>query len=277
MQNSEHVFAGYLLENRFNVQYERRIGESDPDFRVWHEDGTPFAFWDVADREFTAKDQVEIDRLVVRIEAGLPIEAEGGPTKGYDFVRAKIRRKFLQFKKASPVPGMLVLAEWTGRAQVDPAMMAAALYGWPQITVPLKQLNPTPSLGRADDGKMIEQKMAEDNRYISAIGILQLRPINRYVHGLVQLGKDVLDRFDVSDHAFGLIDQEERRQRAKGIDLDLLSPVLDIYLVSEAHYPWPEEVRGNHDRVYAYDVGTSQYNLISDGLVAAALPHMKTD
>ena len=93
MLNSEPIFADYLTENRFNWKYELPIGLSKPDFSVWQDEATPYAFWDVADREPSAQEEAEVDALIRRLREGTEpaTEVQGGPSKGYYFVRSKIR------------------------------------------------------------------------------------------------------------------------------------------------------------------------------------------
>ena len=268
MLNSEPIFADYLTENRFNWKYELPIGLSKPDFSVWQDEATPYAFWDVADREPSAQEEAEVDALIRRLREGTEpaTEVQGGPSKGYYFVRSKIRSKYSQFKKAAPIPGMLVLAEWTGRASLDPDMMAAAIYGWPQVIVSPGHPHREPSFARANDGKMVDESVADQNRHVSAIGILNYRQVNYYKHGLNQFTKDVNDRFDDFRHCLDLISQQERRQRSQGLDLDLKAPTLDIFLTLDAHNPWPQELAGTYDRIYEFDPRTHHFALVRDGL-----------
>lgn len=267
MRNSEPIFARYLEESGLNAQYEKQIGTSNPDFSVWTEDALPYAFWDVVDREPGAQELAELDELIRKVNAGEATgEVRAGPTRGYFFVRNKVRGKYGQFKNASPIPGMLVLADWTGRASIEADMMAAALYGWPQMILTPLQPNPRVGFGRASDGKLNNEKVSEENRHISAIGILRFCRVNRFIHGLSQFQEDVWEEYKEIGHCLDLLQQEENRQRGIGIDIDSEELVLDIYLTDQAHHPWPQELCGMYDRIYSFNASTHHYDLIKDGL-----------
>ncbi len=266
MKNSEPILDKYLKINGFNAQYEQRIGGSDPDFSVWDENGRPFAYWDVKDRKFTSEDQERFEVAYRRAEAGLAGEIISGPDATYDFVRRKMEFKAKQFAKCGSVPGMMVLADWAGCTHPTPEIVGAALEGWPNLIVQMGEGEFEPRLGRSSDGTMWDIPNREVYLGVSAIGFLKFVNVNYFRYGLYAFATQTLQQYENKQYAFELISKAEDKQRSEGINLDYEEPVLDIYLVRDAHYLWPQEVVGQCDTVYSFDKATSSYVLVRDGL-----------
>lgn len=266
LKNSEPIFGRYLHYNGFEAAYEQYVGTSKPDFSLWS-DGAPVAYWDVTDRQFTAKDHADRDRLIDRMNRGDPPEVVGGPSPAYSTLHSKLRNKSKQFSGASPVPGMLVIADWAFVATFRPDEVAAALYGWPQLIITFGTPRREPQFTRASDGRMVEPSVARKNLNISAISFLTLKLVNRHRYGLDAFMKDVISHFPNDlPHALELAADEEARLQHSGIDLNLEVPVLDVYLTKGAYHPWPQNLFGKYDRVYEYDTSTMGFRLTVDGL-----------
>lgn len=241
------------------------MGGSCPDFSIADPNGRCTAYWDVADRQFTESDRIRFDAIV---EAGKRGKSAPSSGKSLDmkFVEMKVRQKSKQFSKCGAVPGMLVLAEWAGAIHVTGMDVSVAFEGWPQIGLPLTGKSRSPLLLRSSDGRMVEQSVAGINNHIAAVAIVRSANIQKFKHGLMKFAERVFEKFADSEHAWGLVRQEEARQRSLGVDFDSKTTYLEVYRNRNAHYPWPTELHGPFDQVYDVLPTSMEPILTFDGL-----------
>ena len=112
MKNSEPLFKDYLSKWCDSVKYEHGIGSSYPDFSIWSQDDEPIAFWEIAEKEFTAQNANEIQQELDDIQQS-GISVKSGYSEGYSVLQYKIKKKSAQFRGCGSIPGMLVYADWT--------------------------------------------------------------------------------------------------------------------------------------------------------------------
>ncbi|MEI7575557.1 MAG: hypothetical protein WCK51_01595 [Armatimonadota bacterium] len=252
MKNSESVFEQYLKYWRLEFEHEKPIEGSKPDFSCWTSSGEPIVYWEIADRLFTEEDKRDLDELFAKAEHCEGGVTRTGPSKGYQFLEKKIRRKSEQFRKCGPVPGMLVVADWTHTADIDHRTVASVLYGWPQVRFTLHSDEPAIRFGRAEDGKLNDPDRAHLNTHFSAIGVLKEVNPNRVKYGLDEYTESVISTYIVTSHAFELIAKRER-EIGSCHDLTIQVPALDIYVIPDAPISWPLEYVGELDTLYLFD------------------------
>lgn len=256
MKGSEPIVWDYLREWCPGVRYEAKVGTSNPDFSIADEGGDCTAFWDVADREFTAADRRELESSYEASQRG-EREWKSGRTKDMDFIQSKLHDKYRQFKNCGPVPGMLVLAEWAGAVWLNGDYVSIVLEGWPAMRVTLGG-EFEPEFCRGDDGRT--------NSPIAAVGIVRQKNTAYYKFGIHDFHKRTMDRFGNDEHTYGLWMKEEARLRSCGVDLDSKTTYLEIYRNGNARSPWPTELRGPFDQVFDIVSGCLEPILIHNGL-----------
>lgn len=263
MKNSEPIVFDYLQSWCPGIRYEATVGASNPDFSL-ENNGITLAFWDVADREFTDADQRELQDHCEASERGECLIL-AGRTKEIDFVKNKVRWKSEQFKKCGSCPGMLVLAEWAGAIHITGNDVSTVMEGWPQLRIESGNAGRV-ELVRSNDGRMNDPKVAQTNNHISAIGIVRQSNVQQHKSGLVSFETRVFERFGNTEHAWSLVNTERARLRGRGVDLEARTTYLEIFLNRKAHHPWPMELCGPFDRIFAVDPGVLEPTLIFDGL-----------
>lgn len=255
------MFKDYLSKWCDSVKYEHGIGSSYPDFSIWSQDDEPIAFWEIAEKEFTAQNANEIQQELDDIQQS-GISVKSGYSEGYSVLQYKIKKKSAQFRGCGSIPGMLVYADWTNYYMPTKSEVAAAILGDPTLVI--SQEGDYLGNSRRPNGKMVDSKYSHINNHISAVALFREEAIQTRIQGLDELTNEAIKKFRYGHPVFKFVENVKKEISSK-VDLARKYLFLDIFLNPHAHVAWPLELHGPYDRIF--DVSESELHptIVFDG------------
>ncbi len=274
MKGHESIIGEYLSANGWQVDYERRVGESNPDFSLWDGD-EPVAVWEVTERSLSEEDRQELARRESQMRSeGM---ASSTPANGRGFTIHKIRSKARQITKLGPVPAMLVLVDPYHLCDLSATTILYAVSGWPTHEV---KFGPQGGLSpgfHGDDGRMVDSRFAAANQVFSAVAtprivmpdqhrsgfLARIDEVSKGVSSIDESGKLKLEFTNAFYEGCAAAKRDARR---RGYKLNRSERALDIVLNARANAPWPMHLVGKFDRVVQAGRNPYRPTVIYDGL-----------
>ena len=267
-KNSEGAFAEYLDRIGWQWQYETPHGAWNPDFTITTRAGSHMAVIEVEDCYET-----DVDRDIRKA-----LEETGSDCRGYDpyvHIERAIKNASKQVQGVdSSLPCMVVVADTLNRPACETAVLGA-MFGALSISVNMGDPETEPKVVFGKGGKMVDAPPAGDrgatylteNRRLGAVAYFKLKPVQALRAGYYADREEIMDHYvDRLEDAIGAFDQMHRGYQIQGISPAAVEPCLEIYINPLSPVPWPADLHGPFDQVWARSRETAMFEMVFDGI-----------